>query len=487
MSDPVLMVALPLLAAFLLPVAAQGSALLARVIGPAVLVCNLVLGLMQWSHVAEAGPYAVAIGGYAAPLGIVFYVDRLAVLFALAVSASALLLWPRAAPDGLRAATLTLLLAGGGVGLALSGDLFNLYVFYEVVAVASFGLAASRGTAPAFGASLRFLILSALGSSFTLLGIALVYSATGTLNLANLAQLAPTTLNGALGLSAFVLLVIGFGVKAELFPVNTWVPEVYAAAPGRVAGLLAGTVSKLALLVVMRLVLLVFAQTAAPVLLLLLGLLGLASGELAALRATELRRVLGYSSIGQLGLIAIAFSVPGAPGVLAGIAVALHHLLVKPAMFLLAERWGGALIRLTGAAAASRVGAGLFVLLALSLVGVPPLPGFWAKYLLLQALFGPGDSLHLAAAGVVLAATVVEAAYLFAIVRRLYQHERLQVEAPATADLFPAVVLGAGLLAATVAVVPLGAGLEQMARQTADVTHYVQRVDPHLPSLEVRP
>lgn len=474
----VLLIVVPLLAAFLLASIGRASVLLARIAGPVVLVASVVMAGQLWLLVQRTGTVVVAVGGFPAPLGIVLHADPLGVIFTLATALMALLLWPRGSLR-VREQTLTLLLVAAGSGMALSGDLFNLYVFYEIVAVACYGLAAGRDRGLAYVAAVRYLILGAVGSALALIGIGLLYRATGTLNLAHMAALAPGTLDGPLGLAAFTLLVIGFGVKAELFPVNTWVPEVYATAGARVSGLLAGVVSKLALVVLVRVLITVYADTSAHLVLLALGLLGVVSGELAALRANDLRRVLAYSSIGQLGLVAIAFAVPGAPGVMAGLAVALHHLVVKPALFLVAESWGGPVSQLAGAGRRAPWAASLFVVLSLSLIGVPPFPGFWAKYLLLRGTLGQPGLFQLAAA-VMLVAAVVEAAYLFRIVRLLYRAdgERAPAGHPRAADVVPATLLASVLLVAMLSVAPLGAVVDRIARRATDVGAYVQAVFP---------
>jgi formate hydrogenlyase subunit 3/multisubunit Na+/H+ antiporter MnhD subunit len=251
MTDVTLAIALPLLGAFLLPLPlGRGLQWLGGLLGPAVLALSAIV-LFANASTYEA-PYAIAMGGFAPPLGISFYVDPLALVFALSVPLVTLLLWPGGDGEaGIRRQSLTLLLAAALTGLALSGDLFNLYVFYELAAVASYGLAAGSGSSPGFVAAFRYLLISALGSVFGLMGIALIYFQTGTLNLAHLSTLGAQLANPQ-GLAAFAMLVIGFGVKAELFPVNGWVPEVYGAASKRVAGLLAGIISKLALLIILR-------------------------------------------------------------------------------------------------------------------------------------------------------------------------------------------------------------------------------------------
>ncbi len=479
MNNLILLVVLPLITAFLLPVIDRFSTLAARWSGPLVLLITTFIGASAWLQLGT-GAVSLELGGFRPPLGIVLYVDQLALLFAIAVSFGTLLLWPYGNRGGLRQQTLTLLLAGSGSGLALSGDLFNIYVFYELVAVVSYGLAVSLRTPAAFAAAIRYLIISGFGAALSLAGIALIYDATGTLNLAQLAQLAPEKLNDLQGLSAFVLLLIGIGVKAELFPVNTWVPEIYATAPKRVSALLAGLVSKLAVVVILRLLVLIFPQPEAHTLLLVLGILGVLTGELAAWRARDLPRVLAYSSIGQLGIVFIAFSVPGEAGVFAGLAMALHHLLIKPALFLLAERWDGSLAGLTGAAKASPLGAALFVLFSLSLLGIPPLPGFWAKLLVLTSLAQMGAALYYTGAVVIMLGMVLEANYLFRIIARMYQ------KAPSTGtppghgrlDLAISSMLGAGLIAAVFLLAPLADRLQGIAAQTVDVNQYIEAVNP---------
>lgn len=473
MNALVLPVVLPFLAAFLVRPAARVSPLLAAWFGP--LVVLLCVGLLANITLAGNGqPFTAHLGGFAPPLGIVFHADTLALLFAVAVPLFALLLWPREArgEQGDRVSALMLLLVGAGTGMALSGDLFNLYVFYELLAVASFGLVASSGSARAYVATVRYLLISGFGSVLALVGIALIYAQTGTLNLAQLSEMGPEQLANPLGLAAFACLLIGFGVKAELFPVNAWVPEVYACAPKRVSALLAGVVSKLAILVVLRLLLLVFDLPEARQLLLVLGVIGLVSGELAAWRARDMTRMLAYSSIGQLGLLFIALSLPGEFGLIAALALALHHLLLKPALFLLAERWSGSLEGLLGTGRKAPLAAGLFTLFALSLLGVPPLPGFWAKLVLLLGLGAETGLTAQAALAFVLLMTVVEAHYLFRVVGLLYA----QADRPAlphrVGDVAVASLLGLVLLACIPLLPALAESLSRIALQIADVAAY---------------
>jgi formate hydrogenlyase subunit 3/multisubunit Na+/H+ antiporter MnhD subunit len=281
-----------------------------------------------------------------------------------------------------------------------------------------------------------------------------------------------------LGLSAFALMLIGFGVKAELFPVNTWVPEVYATAPARVSALLAGLISKLAVLILLRLLVLVFKQPEAEQLMLLLGVLGILTGELSAWRAKDFPRMIAFSSIGQLGMVFVAFSIAGDLGIFAGLAVALHHLIVKPALFGLAVRWNGSLDALSGAARQAPLAAALFVLFALSLIGVPPLPGFWTKLLVLVGLARDGGVLPMIGLIAILLATAVEASYLFRTAVGLYQAGDSPLQPPARRDVGVAAVLGASLLAIVVTVSPVAERLRNLAHQAGDAALYVESVFP---------
>ncbi len=471
-------VAIPLMGAFLLPIAARSIPELASALGRVTVLVSLAMSAWLASSVWASGPAVSAMGGFAAPLGIVFYADKLAMLFVLALNAAVFLFWPRGKGESAGAFTLMLTLLAGGSGLALSGDLFNIFVFYEITAVASYGLAASGGNKAGYAAAIRYLILGALGSTLALTGIALIYGVTGTLNLADLARLAPTKLANPLGLSAFLLLLLGFGVKAELIPVNSWVPEVYGAAPVRVTALLAGLVSKLAMVVILRFLVLAFPLTGAHAALLVIGMFGVIAGELAAWRAPNLTQTFSYSSIAQLGMVAMAFAISGPAGIAAGVALALHHAVVKPAFFMLADRWRGPVEGLAGAAKDSPLAAALFVLLSLSILGIPPLPGFWAKFLFLKAAMASPSSLVWLGAAVLLAGTVIEAAYLFRAVSILYSAPADKTPpARLTMDhLGPALALGAILLAAMIFTAPLGASINALAGQAGDAQAIAARV-----------
>ncbi len=488
MNNIILVVVLPLLAAFLMPVIARFSEVLARTSGLLVLVVSILIIVGLWGKVDEQA-VSFAIGGYRPPLGIVFYIDQLSLLFALVIPVMVLLFWPWNKVTHIREYSLLMLLTASASGLVLSGDLFNIYVFYELLAVASYGLAAtSKATngqiSSSLAASFRYLILGSAGSVMMLLGIALIYTQTGTLNLAHLALLAPEQLNNMAGLSAFALILIGVGVKAELFPVNSWVPEVYSSISTRLAALMAGLLSKLAVIVIIRILILLFPQPEALQLMAILGILGVITGELVAWRAKDLIRMLSFSSIGQLGLIFLAFSIPGEMGLMAGLAIVLHHMVVKPALFMIAESWGGALSNLSGLASRSPITVALFVLLILSLLGVPPLPGFWAKYLLMVGLAAQDNMVYTLGMLIVPIAMVIEVAYLFRLINILYRKPSDKTEAtprPHRAmDFGVALASGVILLTVTAQLPAMSDKLTSLARQSGDRQHYITTVFPEM-------
>jgi formate hydrogenlyase subunit 3/multisubunit Na+/H+ antiporter MnhD subunit len=189
--------------------------------------------------------------------------------------------------------------------------------------------------------------------------------------------------------------------------------------------------------------------------------------------------MLSFSSIGQLGLVFVAFSIPGEAGILAGLAVALHHLVVKPGLFLLAERWSGALGKLQGAGRASPWAVGLFVLFALSLVGVPPLPGFWAKLLTIIGLVGQDQPIYLLAAVTVLVATVIEVNYLFRFMTILFAKGETPAETAAPHDrgtLAVATLSGFALVIAMVFLTPLADRMSAIAGEVSDRGLYISTV-----------
>ena len=230
---------------------------------------------------------------------------------------------------------------------------------------------------------------------------------------------------------------------------------------------------------------LLFPQPEAMQLMAMLGILGVITGELVAWRARDFVRMLSFSSIGQLGLVFLAFSIPGDTGMMAGIALALHHMVVKPALFMLATGWSGSLENLSGVARRSPLTVLLFVLLILSLLGIPPLPGFWAKYLLMVGLAGQDSAVYTLGMIAVPLAMIVEMAYLFRLVMVMYRKDdTATVKVHSKAGLAIAASAGAVLIAIVLQLQPAGDKLTALAQQLSDRNYYIMTVFPQFHTAE---
>ena len=296
----------------------------------------------------------------------------------------------RAERDRSTYSALLLLLVAGIVGIALAGDLFNLYVFFELMAISSFGLVAFyREREEAIEAGMKYIIMSATGSAVALLGIGLLYLGAGTLSLADLRR---ATVPRDLALLSVGLLVTGFGVKAAIVPMHTWLPDAHAAAPSGISTMLSGIVIQSGLLAIVR-ALTVFgvgpsSKLSYGLLLAFLAVLTMTVGNLIAMQQRDIKRLLAYSSIAQMGYILLGFGI----GMEYGIAIAmtgamfhiLNHALMKGGAFLAAgvlqhEFGTRDLNELRGAGRRIPAVGLTFAVFALGLVGVPPTAGFLSK------------------------------------------------------------------------------------------------------------
>ncbi|HHL31120.1 MAG TPA: hypothetical protein ENJ41_00950 [Oceanospirillales bacterium] len=256
---------------------------------------------------------------------------------------------------------------------------------------------------------------------------------------------------------------------------------MYGTIPRELSALLAGLVSKLAVVLIIRVLLMMFQQQAALQLLLVVGMLGVISGELVAWRAKDMIRMLSFSSIAQLGLIFIAFSIAGAQGLWIGMALMLHHLLVKGGLFLMADRFAGPMENLKGLAKHAPMAAAVFLIFVLSLLGVPPFPGFWIKLLLILNLAEQGGGLYNYAIFFILLATVIETAYIFKFVRILYQTQEassIPPNKPKSLSYTYAKLFALLLLVSMLFVSPVSKRLKDMATQVANPQIYIQTILP---------
>jgi multicomponent Na+:H+ antiporter subunit D len=388
------------------------------------------------AHVVRTGEALVyQLGGWAPPVGIEYVVDHVAAYVSVVVTGVGLVglvatrRWvtsDAATREGPFYA-LCLLLLTGLTGIVVTADLFNVFVFLEISSLSAYALV-FQGGERAMVAAFRYLILGTIGGTFYLLGVGFIYFATGTLNMADAHQIMTQIGDSRAMQAAAVFIFTGMGLKMALVPLHSWLPDAYTNAPSSVNSLMAPIMTKVMAYVMVRMFLSVFPDgyltNVLPIadVLVVAGLVGMAYGGATAIGQRDVRRMLAYSSIGQLGMIAVGIGL-GTP--LAMAAALLHvanHAAMKSTLFLAA-----ASVRyVTGS---SRIAdfAGLgrrmpftmtgFSLAALAMVGIPPAAGFFSKWYLVQAGLEQGAW---AVVAVVLASSLLSATYVFRILEQAY-------------------------------------------------------------------
>ena len=368
--------------------------------------------------VADAeGASSVSVGGWAVPLGIVLVVDRLSALMLVVASTVALgvLVFAvgQGAADGSEETPLSifhptfLVLVAGVSNAFLAGDLFNLYVGFEILLMASYVLLTLGGTAARIRGGITYVIVSLTSSLVFLAAIGLVYAATGTVNMAQLAVRLGGLPAGTQVLLQSMLL-IAFGIKAAVFPLSAWLPDSYPTAPAPVTAVFAGLLTKVGVYAIIRTQTLLFPGGALDGVLLWAALATMLIGILGAVAQSDLRRMLSFTLVSHIGYMVFGIALGTAAGLAGAVFYVAHHIAIQTTLFLVAgliERQGGttSIDKLGGLARRSPLLAVLFFVPAMNLAGIPPLSGFIGKLGLLQAGVADGSAgaLTLVAGGVV--------------------------------------------------------------------------------------
>ncbi len=461
---PVLQVIVPL---FLAPVClVVRPAGLARALASAGALAAFAIALALLQRALAVGVVSYPLGGFAAPLGIEYRVDVTNAFVLVIVSAIAAVVVPlgpgargHSIPEGrehLYYAALLLCLTGL-LGVTITGDAFNIFVFLEISSLASYTLVSLGRSRLALRAAFTYLIMGTIGGTFVLIGIGFMYLMTGTLNLADLAERLATQHDSRTIHAAFAFLAVGVSIKLAVFPLHQWLPDAYAQAPPPVSAFLAATGTKVAFYVLVRLVftvfgaVFVFERLGLDLLLMPLSVAALIVGAIAALGQSDLRRLLAYSSVSQVGYLTLGLSFGSLTGLTGALVHVFNHALIKGGLFLVAA---GIIARTGSSAIADLRGLGrrmpwtaaAFVLGGLGLIGVPFTAGFISKwYLVLAALEwgGPGAAL------VILISSLLAALYVWRVVEVMYFQEpppgAPEGEAPLPVLLATWLLLGASL------------------------------------------
>ncbi len=386
--------------------------------------------------VANAEPVRYAFGGWAPPIGIEFVLDGVSGFFLLVINSVATLVLFHSA--GLRNQilgtkqtayyALSLLLLLGLNGMVLTGDLFNLYVFLEISSLASYGLI-SIGSRQAPYAAFRYLIIGTVGGTFYLLGVGFLYAVTGTLNMADIAGLIPEISATTPVITALILIITGVGIKAALFPMYGWLPEAYTHANAISSALIAPIGTKVAAYILVRIGLFVFGAEnvdrvipASQTIAILAGV-GILFGSLMAISQRNLKRMLAFSSVSQIGYIVMGIALMNPFGFAGALFHVLNHAIMKSALFLVSatieqEEGHSDLTRFDDTYRKKYpYTMAVFTIAAISMIGLPPLAGFFSKWMLALGTLEAGSWFLFV---VILSSSLLNAVYFFRILERVY-------------------------------------------------------------------
>jgi multicomponent Na+:H+ antiporter subunit D len=406
----VLVVAIPLMAGPIAVILARGRWAWMW----SVLVAAITFGLSLILLVTVMGGETITyeMGNWAAPLGIIYYIDSLNALVLSLVSGMALLALVYGLPtvereieSGKQAmffGTFLICLAGL-IGVAITGDAFNVFVFLEVSSISTYVLVSmgARQNRQALTASFNYLVLGTIGATFFVIGVGLLYMATGTLNMADISRVLLETGNDRVVRAAFAFIIIGLGLKTAMFPLHTWLPNAYAFSPSMIGVFLASTATKVAFYTLVRFLFSVFHQGEAletamfDFVLAPMAIVAMIVCSVQASFQPDVKRLLAYSSVAQLGYMLLGLSLGTAAGLSAGLLHMFNHALMKGALFMAIGLAGLGLgvIRVSemrGMGKSMPLTAAGLSIAGLSLMGVPLTAGFVSKYYLVIAALERG-------------------------------------------------------------------------------------------------
>ena len=329
-----------------------------------------------------------------------------------------------------------LLTLAGLLGITITGDAFNVFVFFEISSLGQYALIAMGRDRRALTASYQYLIMGTIGMTFLLIGIGFLYMMTGTLNMGDLAARLPAVAGTRTVQAAFAFITVGVGLKLAMFPLHLWLPNAYAYAPSAVTVLIAATATKVAVYVLLRFSFTVFDTPPRVWLVLPLALAGMVAPSLVAVFQQDAKRVFAFSSVAQVGYMLLGIALVSQTGLTATLLHLFNHALIKGAMFLalacVAYRVGStAVAQLDGLGRQMPWTMAAFVVGGLSLIGIPFTAGFVSKWYLVLGALERGWYVPVA---IVVGASLIAVVYVWRMVERAYFHPapagRAIIEAP---------------------------------------------------------
>ena len=476
-------------------VAVWGRVRIARAVS--LLTVSAVAGLAFYTlfMVRDDGILASSLGDWPGPFGIVLVADLFSTLMvsATALVAIASLGFTMLAQERWQERYIypfMLLLLAGVNGVFMTGDIFNLFVFFEVTLLASYALMAIGGRKLQMEAAFKYVVINVLASTFLLIGIGLLYGELGTLNMAHLSIRVASAEDQGIITAVAVLLLVAFGIKAAVIPLHFWLPGAYSHIPSGVAVFFGGVLTVVGVYSMVRVFTLVLGHDQAffqPILLTMAGL-SMWFGALGAIAQRDFRTLLSWDIISQVGYMIMGLALFTVASVSAAIFFILQYMLVKAALFLVAgsvERLKGTgdLYRLGGLARVYPLLAASFLIPALSLAGVPPFSGFWGKLALLQASFDLSTVGGYAIGAVALAASLMTLFVMFKVWQWVFWGEAREDTGHShrQGSEYPLLVPIALVGLVTVVLAFAAGGLHDItteaARQLMDPTEYIDAVN----------
>ena len=396
------------------------------------------LSIWQLTLVLDGSTISYELGGWAPPWGIEYHIDALNAFVALIVSGIAAITLPYALLTVEREIQLQetslfyavfLLCFVGLLGIAQTGDVFNLFVFLEISSLSSYVLIAMGTQRRALTAAYQYLIMGSIGATFLLIGIGLVYAETGTLNMQDLHLRLQPILDHRTVHTGFVFIVVGIALKLALFPLHLWLPNAYKYSPSAISVFLSATATKVAVYIMLRMVFTVFSTSILKIthtefIFLVLGGSGVVVASTAAIFHYDLKRILAYSSIAQISYMVMGMGFASKLGITATVVHVFNHALMKGALFMAA---GAIVYRLGSSKFVNIYGIGrqmpwtfaAIFISGLSLIGIPGTAGFISKwYFMLAALEQQAWLFAL----VILLGSLLSVVYMWKIFEALFFH-----------------------------------------------------------------